>query len=207
MIEFWERILSRPKWQRVLLWIGSVGLIAYFIWFFAISDDFDNMQSHAEKAEGLDSQIAIETGKLKNLPILRKELDYYNELYGRALEMLPRRGQVESLLQAVSDLAKDSGLTVRVFTPRTEIKKQFFAEIPVDVEMKGNFHQMEIFLDELSRIPRIVNVQDILIDNPRGSKEGGQVEVDIRAVLKTFRYLEESERPQAPDSGKSSSNN
>ena len=115
----------------------------------------------------------------------------------KALEMLPRRGQVESLLESVSDLAKDSGLTVKSFTPRAESKRQFYSEIPVDVSMKGNFHQMEIFLDEISRISRIVNVQDIMIDNPRGAKEGGLVVVDVRAIFKTFRYLEESERPNS----------
>jgi type IV pilus assembly protein PilO len=195
MLEYWERILERPKWQRVSGWMAVIGVVSFLSWNFLISDTYTELEESIDKVETLDSQIAIETGRLKNLPILRKELEYYNLMYAKALEMLPRKGQIESLLESVSDLAKDSGLSVKSFTPRAELKRQFFSEIPVDILMKGNFHQMAIFLDEISRISRVVNVQDILIDNPRGAKDAGLVEVDVRAVLKTFRYLEESERP------------
>jgi type IV pilus assembly protein PilO len=195
MIDAWERMLSRPFLHKALLWLGTLCVLSMLSWNFFIADTYGSLDDASRKADSLESQVNIETTRLRNLPALRKELERYQALYGRALEMLPRKGQVESLLESVSELARDAGLTVKSFTPRAELKRQFFSEIPVDVEMKGNFHQIEIFLDELSRISRIVNIQDILIDNPRGAKDGGLVEVDVRTVLKTFRYLEESERP------------
>jgi type IV pilus assembly protein PilO len=197
MIEYWDKLLDRPRWQKIAMWIGSLLMFSYLYWHFIFSSKLETYSKTKENLERIESQIGIETAKLRNLPTLRKELSEFKELNSKALEMLPKKGQVESLLDSVSELAEKSGLSVQTFIPRPEIKRQFYAEIPVDMEMKGSFHQVVTFLDELSREPRIVNVQDILIDNPRGYTGNSGVDIDVKAVLKTFRYLEPSERPQA----------
>lgn len=196
MMQVWDNIFSRPLWQKIVLWISTCLLATYITFSIFASDLFNQISELSEKSDQLESQVQIETAKIKKLPALRKDLLEYTELHEQALQRLPRKGQVEILLDAISDLAERSGLTVKIFTPRTEIKKQFYAEIPIDIEMKGNFQQIEVFLDELSHESRVVNVQDIRFDNPRGYKENAGVDVDVKAVFKTFRYLDPAERPQ-----------
>lgn len=196
MFEIWEKILTRPKPQLIGLWIGALAVVAYIFWTLSLSPSFEQHSKATEALTKLESQLSIETIKLRNLPGLRRELEQYTVLHQKALEMLPKKGQVEGLLDSVSDLAQRSGLNVSTFIPRPEIKRQFYSEIPIDMDMSGSFHQVVTFLDELSRESRIVNVQDIILDNPRGYTEDSGVDIDVKVILKTFRYLEPHERPQ-----------
>lgn len=202
MIDFIEKLLSRPKWQLVSGWIGTIVVISLIFWQFSMSSKYEQLDKSSEELSKLENQITVETLKLRNLPKLRRELELYTDLHSKALEMLPRKGQVEGLLDAVSQLAQNSGLDVKTFIPRAEIKRQFYAEIPIDMQMTGKFHEVAIFLDELSREQRIVNVQDIILDNPRGYTDNIGVDINVKVVLKTFRYLEPSERPQQNKDGK-----
>jgi Tfp pilus assembly protein PilO len=95
MIDAWERMLSRPFWHKALLWLGTLCVLSMLSWNFFIADTYGSLDDASRKADSLESQVNIETTRLRNLPALRKELERYQTLYGRALEMLPRKGQVE----------------------------------------------------------------------------------------------------------------
>jgi type IV pilus assembly protein PilO len=206
MFDIWEKILSRPKPHQIGMWIALLVVVTYLFWTFSLSSYFEQYSKATESLTKLESQLSIETIKLRNLPALRRELEQYTVLNQKALEMLPKKGQVEGLLDSVSDLAQRSGLNVSTFIPRPEIKRQFYAEIPIDMDMSGSFHQVVTFLDELSRESRIVNVQDIILDNPRGYTNDSGVDVDVKVILKTFRYLEPHERPQPSKDSKGKTN-
>ena len=112
-----------------------------------------------------------------------------------AVQELPDEKDIPDLLKSIADRAKDSGLEVLLFRPEAEQRKEFFAEFPVTMSVEGSFHQVATFFDEVSRMPRIVNVRGIEISNPRQGDRGMIVKADFSAV--TFRSLSEAERAEA----------
>jgi type IV pilus assembly protein PilO len=115
-----------------------------------------------------------------------------------ALRQLPDSKELPVLLTDVNTLGKTSGLEIRAFRPHAEVKRDFYAEVPIEVEFIGHFHDVAAFFDQVSRLPRIVNVSalDIKIDDE--STVETVLRVSGQAV--TFRFLEESEQaPPATD--------
>lgn len=200
MLDFWDSLLERPKWQRVSMWVGSLLFMTFIFWQYSYSSSVEEHTKLNDRYSTLQSQLATETAIVNNLPKFKKEVEKLNELYDVAVRKLPQKREIASLLESVSGLAKDSGLDVKRFAPRQDVTKDFYAEVLVDVEMKGTFHKVVTFFDELSRMSRIVNVQEIALKHPRGYSDSEGVDVDVTGLLKTFRYLEPEERiQQGPD--------
>lgn len=207
MLEFWDRLMERPKWQLIAMWVGSVAFIGFIFWQYLISSTLTEYERLSEKSVNLKSQVAIETNVLNNLPKLKAEFEKVTLAYEGALTRLPRKREMATFLENISELAKDSGLEVVRFAPQADQAKNFFAEIPVNVEMKGTYHQVATFFDELSRMSRVVNVRDIALKDARTYRENASVIVEVSGVLKTFRYLEPEERIVAPGAGDDANNN
>lgn len=198
-----ERLFGLSPKKRVLLWVGSLLLLTYLFWQYYYSTKIDEYSELSQTNEQLQGQIATEMVIVSSLPKFRKEVDELNALYKIAVSKLPQKREIPNLLDTVSSLAKDAGLEVRRFAPQTDVIKDFYAEIPVNVEMKGSYHNVAIFFDELSRFSRIINIDDINFANPRAYTDSTEVDLDVKGVLKAFRYLEPQERKEKDDQSKS----
>jgi type IV pilus assembly protein PilO len=111
-----------------------------------------------------------------------------------ALRQLPDSKELPVLLTDVNTLGKTSGLEIRAFRPAEETKRDFYAEVPIQVEFVGRFHDLARFFDQIARLPRIVNVSKLDIKIEDETTLDTVLKVSGEAV--TFRFLEESE--QAP---------
>lgn len=140
----------------------------------------NEVRSVAENMEKFEEEIAALERKLKI-----------------ALRQLPDSKELPVLLTDVNTLGKTSGLEIRAFRPQPEIKRDFYAEVPIEIEFIGHFHDVAAFFDQVSRLPRIVNVSslDIKID------EENTVEtvLNVSGEAVTFRFLDESEQAPPPD--------
>lgn len=202
MREIWENILEKPKWMRVSMWVGSLLFITFIYWQYFYSARQEEYDKLAERLDTVQKQIQTETARVNKLPQLRKELEKLNELYLIASEKLPKEDEADKLLGSISYVARNSGIDAPRFTPDSgETIRDFYAEKLVNVEMRGSYHKVAEFLDELTHIPRIVNVADIVMEHPKSFRDTEGVEVDVKGVLKIFRYLRPEERPQGSAKG------
>ena len=78
--------------------------------------------------------------------------------------------------------------------------RDFYAEVPVELKVKGTYHELASFFDEIAHLNRVVNVQDFTMDKPKMSDEG--MLLDTTVVVTSFRFLDESERPDNEKKGK-----
>jgi len=117
-----------------------------------------------------------------------------------ALQELPDNREIPDLLSSISSLARDAGLAVPLFKTEPESFREFYAEVPVSISVEGTYHQIATFFDEVGHLPRIVNINQIIIREPRVGDS--QVSVKSECVATTFRYLEETERIQSADAEK-----
>ena len=208
MNQLWEGLMEKPKWMRVSLWVGSLVVIILLYWQYVYSPLEEENSKLSEKYDTLQGQIEVENGRINRLPQLRKELAKLNEIYDIANQKLPKEDEADTLLGAISNVARNAGVDAPRFTPDSaENIKDYYAEKLVNIEMRGSYHKVVTFLDELSRIPRIVNVSDIVLSNPKSFRDNTEVELDVKGVLKIFRYLRPEERTAGGAPGSEASKN
>src|SRR6185436_2667370 len=92
----------------------------------------------------------------------------------------------------ISSAGRESGLEILLFRQKPERFQDFYAEVPVDVLVRGNYHQVATFFDRVGQLDRIVNVADISMKEPKA--ESGTMIVDTSCSAVTFRFLDEAER-------------
>ncbi len=146
-----------------------------------------------EKIAGVEQQISIARADLlkaqkaaADLPRVEREVAETRKAFDLAAVVLPKTSEIPDLLRNISDLGKRAGLDFLTFKPGAEIPKDFYAEIPVDISIRGPYHNMGIFLDQVSKLGRIVSVNNIKMGSPK--KEGGEMLLNSTCRLMTYRF-------------------
>jgi type IV pilus assembly protein PilO len=198
-----ENFLERPTSHKVAFWVLSLLIMLGITWQYVLSGPFEEREEVRTKIEDMEIKILEQQRIARDLPKFREEVEYFDKKLELALLELPDKKEISDLLTSISVLAIDTGLEVVKFSPNREALQDFYATVPVSIELEGTFHQLATFFDEVGRLSRIVNVDNITIDIITESKS----EVVIRASCQatTFRYLtdEERERTQKASKGKS----
>ena len=166
----------------VVLFLLPVVLF-YFFWF----------QPHNDKTATLETQketLATELRKAKakaaNREKLQAELDATETRFEETATLLPKEKEIPSLLTNISALGRGSGLDFLTFKPGADVPKDFYSEIPVDIKVRGPYHNMGIFLDQVSKLDRIVTVSNINMGGPK--KEGSEMLLNSNCRLVTYRF-------------------
>jgi type IV pilus assembly protein PilO len=110
----------------------------------------------------------------------------------RAEARLPEGREIADLLSNIAASARAVGLDLTLFRQKPESYSEFYADVPVQMEMRGTYHELAAFMDRVKRLDRIVNVSDIQLRRPR--IEGDVVLLDASCTATTFRFLDEQER-------------
>ena len=191
-----DRFLERPKSQKIGLWIGTLAFITFIYWQYFYSGLNKQYIELTEKRDTLGTQIAHERRLAQSLPAYRKEIKALEGKLEGALQQLPNRREIPGLLSAIATLAKDAGLQVYRFAPRPDVVMNFYAAVPSDLEVRGTFHQIATFFDEIAGMTRVVNITDVVMKNPKGVEDEAATEVEAKCAITTFRYLDEDERSE-----------
>jgi type IV pilus assembly protein PilO len=146
-----------------------------------------------DKLKGLEKQkttLTIEVKKAKaaarNLKKYQDEVAEARIRFTQTAIVLPKKKEIPNLLRNISDLGKGAGLDFLSFKPGSEIPKDFYSEIPVDISIRGPYHNMGYFLDQVSKLDRIVTVNNIKMGSPK--KEGGEMLLNSNCRLVTYRF-------------------
>ena len=126
----------------------------------------------------------------RNLPRFKEEVEKLNQQLGKVVQELPNSREIPNLIEDISNLGAINGLEVIYIKPQNDVDKGFYAEVPISVRVRGGYHELGLFLDALSKQPRIINVSDISIGNPQEDERSGVIILDISALATTYRYVE-----------------
>ncbi len=122
----------------------------------------------------------------RELPKYKAEIEKTRKEFEIAAVVLPKTREIPNLLRNISDLGKGAGLDFLSFKPGAEALKDFYAEIPVDIAIRGPYHNMGFFLDQVSKLNRIVVVNNIKMASPK--QEGGEMLLNSTCRLVTYRF-------------------
>jgi type IV pilus assembly protein PilO len=193
---------SVPPRQKILLAVLFCGLVVagyYYLYYREASDRIDAMET---QLAGLQSKIREQQAIAGNLRSFQDEVGRLEARLSLLLEQLPNSAEIPSLLKSVSDLGKESGLEFLRFAPSAEVKKEFYAEIPVSISVNGDYHSFALFSDKVGHYHRIVNLSNITFSSPKPSGDN-LVLVTVNCTATTYRFLDQqAAAPGAGNQGK-----
>ena len=197
MNQILDAILERSTAQKVAILGVSVILIAALYYSFLFSPKSDELSKLSDSVEIARNEKTVKTQKAANLSRLRQDLQRLDAELKKAIAQLPEKKEIPELLSSISSKAQESGLDVLLFRPRPESYQEFYAEVPVDITVKGNFHNTVNFFDDVGRMDRLVNIDNIGFKNPTVS--GDSVVLETTSVATAFRFLDEAERKKVAE--------
>ncbi|OGQ50982.1 MAG: hypothetical protein A2W66_04175 [Deltaproteobacteria bacterium RIFCSPLOWO2_02_56_12] len=192
MKELLDRILDLPRQQKIGALAGLVVAILLLDYFLFYSPRSDEISKLTQEVESQRNERDKKKKEAANIPKLKEQMAQLDGRLKEAVAQLPDRKEIPDLLSSISNKVKESGLDILIFRPRAENIQEFYAEIPVDIVVRGGFHNVATFFDEVGRLNRLVNIANIELRNPKAS--GDQVIMDVSTVATTFRFLDEAER-------------
>lgn len=182
--------------KKLGILFGLLALIAVLFWLYMMSPVFEKVAQAKENLEGVRVEVIRRQGIAKNLDKFKEEVVRLDGELDKALKELPDKKAIAGLLSKISDKAQDSGLEVSLFRPQGESKKDFYAEVPVEMKVRGTYHQVATFFDEVGRMSRIVNLGRIEMEQPEIIEGESTAVLDTSVIATTFRFLEEAEREE-----------
>lgn len=199
MEKFLEQFGKIPLQQKlaglVLFMIATAG-ITYLYW---ISDQIDVMAENAVTIEKQQAELVKLQQQAQHRTQFMREVERLRQRLREAEEQLPKQAEVEKLLRDVAYEAQQSGLQLRRFELQNEQSRGDFAAVPVQMRVNGSYHEIAVFLDRLSKMPRIVNVTDLNMTAPR--VENKKIVLDSQYLATTYRFLEQPSGAKAAGSG------
>ena len=154
------------------------------------------VEARAREVELLGT-LESKARKAANLQAYKDQLAEMQKSFGAMLRQLPDKTEVPNLLVDISQTGLAAGLQEQLFQPRGEVRKDFYAELPISIRLAGGYHEMGTFAAGVAALPRIVTLHDIeIVPAGKGADPGNLV---LNVTAKTYRYLEEED--QATDGG------
>jgi len=187
-----DNILERPKAQKIGILVVTIILIVGLYYSFLYIPRSDEIAKLVDSVEIARNEKMVKAQKAANLPRLRKDLQQLDAELKKAVAQLPDKREIADLLRTISTKAQQAGLVVLLFRPRPENYQDFYAEVPVDISVKGNFRNTVSFFDEVGRLDRLVNIDNIGFKNP--TVTGDNVVLETTSVATAFRFLDDAER-------------
>ncbi|ATB49912.1 type 4a pilus biogenesis protein PilO [Corallococcus macrosporus] len=159
--------------------------------FLFIQPTEDAIKSQIAQRRKLDMELADKSEIAQNLNERRREMDVLEQKLSEALTELPEQRDIEELLAQINDIGKKSGLEISSVTPDKESVGggEFFARIPIKMTVSGNYHEIALFLQEMSNMRRIVNVNNIKLGAAKLKNE--KVVLESSFLATTFRFVEQ----------------
>jgi type IV pilus assembly protein PilO len=190
-------------WPFFIKAIG-VGVIAVLIlvagFWFIIQDQLEEYKVAQKKEEQLRGQFTSKKALAVNLPAYQQQMADMNQTFGSLLRQLPNSTEVPDLLVDITQAGLGRGLSFNLFRPGKQIKKGFYAELPISIQVQGNFHQLAGFISDVAALSRIVTVSNITIKGGAGKRRSDVL--SMSATARTYRYLSKSEIKPKKKKGK-----
>jgi type IV pilus assembly protein PilO len=163
--------------------------------YFDTTNQLASLKTVQKKEIALKSEFTVKADQAAKLDLYKEQLAEMQASFQAILRQLPEKTDVESLLVDVSQTALANGLEIKKFKPSAEEKKGFYAELPIELEVSGTYHDLASFISGVAALPRIVTMHDLKLEQKKGTKdEPVSDKLQMTATAKTYRYLREDEQ-------------
>ncbi len=193
-----EPIFKLPTQKKVLILVGILCLIAglyLYLFFMPWQDTMNVAQGELGK---LTKELNESKAITRDLQKFKQEVERLNGELKSALTQLPNEKEIPEILKSISSLGKESNLEFTLFRPKPEVPQQFYAQVPIELTALGNYHNIGMFFDKVSKLPRIINVVDFNMARVKGKTEN-EVLVKTSCMINTYRFIEAKREERKSD--------
>ncbi|MFH1076830.1 MAG: type 4a pilus biogenesis protein PilO [Pseudomonadota bacterium] len=184
---FLDRISALSFGQRATVGLVVVVLLALGFYYFFYSPKLQELAQLNSEYDRLQGELDKARNEAKRLVQLKKDLEKAEIELKMVLQLLPDKKEIPQLLETITTAGKMVGLDFILFQPENETMKGFYAEIPITIKVLGTYHNVALFFDQISKLPRIVNIFDVAMDSQKNNET---ITLSTSCVAKTYRFIE-----------------
>lgn len=174
--------------RAMLIAVIFVVVVGGGYYYFVVESQWPVLERVKQDEQELRTTFQRKQRKAANFNAYHEQLQEMERSFGAMLRQLPGKTEVPSLLVDISQTGLGAGLEEKLFQPSSEIRKDFYAELPIKIRLTGGFHELGNFVSGIAGLPRIVTLHDIEI-KPENQNSFGDLVLDVTA--KTYRYLDD----------------
>lgn len=200
----WNNPGGWPLVVKLVVWLATGILVVVAAYFLFIAKINSVVEAEQKKQETLLRDFEEKAFKAMNLDSYKKQLADMEEAFGALLRQLPKDTEVPSLLEDITHTGLGSGLEFKSIDLKGEQRKEFYAELPIQIEVRGDYHGFGAFVSGVAALPRIVTLHDFSITSDdsasksRSTRKKGDAPAAPRILkmvltAKTYRYSDASE--------------
>ena len=182
---FFAKVEKLSKVQRILIFSSVfVAVVAIFV-FLLYKPKLEQISNLKKQLKTLENKLIVAKKNAADLEKFQKKMQQAEVQFKTAMKALPEKEEIPSLLTSISRSGQDVGLDFLLFEPKSEIRKEFYAEIPVAMQVKGGYHDLAIFFDKVARLSRIVNIKNIKMARAKDS-----MDLNTSCTAVTYKFVE-----------------
>jgi type IV pilus assembly protein PilO len=183
-----DKISDLKLYQQVVILVLFLLLVVAGFVFMVYRPMIQKLDALNSEYSRLESKLQEDRRIAGNLPKFKAEFEKLQRQLNDALAELPNKKEIPSLLTSIAGLAREDGLEVLSFKPKSEQVKGFYAEVPVDLELRGAYHEVAMFFYDVGQMARIVNINNLQMGKAK-MVEGRNV-LSVKCLATTFRFVD-----------------
>ncbi len=182
-----ENIGGWPLPVKILIWVVACVAAGFLVFHLFLSDSLSQLDTTKSKESELMKTYENKAYQAANLDAYKEQMKEMESTFGALLRQLPSDTEVPGLLEDISHTGLTAGLSFNSIELAPEESKEFYVELPIDIEVKGGYHSFGAFVSGVAALPRIVTLHDFYIEP--SSDRNHELTMKVRA--KTYRYKED----------------
>lgn len=175
-----------PVLVKMIFWAFLFAVILAAGWWFVIKGKQAQLQTEVAKEATLKTQFESKAFQVANLPALRQQMVDMEAQFGALLRQLPSDTEVPGLLEDITSTGIGAGLEFDSINLQPEIQREYYIELPIQISVRGSYHELGSFVSGVAGLPRIVTLHDFQIQPVGGDQ------LDMNILAKTYRYRDDS---------------
>ncbi|WP_372625341.1 type 4a pilus biogenesis protein PilO [Arsukibacterium sp.] len=179
-----ENMGSWPVAAKVIFAIILAALVGTLSYFLLIDSKIDELNSAERKETELRQVYRTRYASAVNLDLYKQQMIEMENTFSFLLKQLPTTHETPGLLDDITYVGTTSGLTFLRINWEPEIEKEFYTELPIKIDVVGDYHQFGNFVSEVAKLPRIVSLHDFSIQTEKDER------LRFNVTAKTYRYKE-----------------
>lgn len=180
---------SWPAPVKAVVLVAVAALIVAAGWYFFWQEQIDRLERVTREEQELRDKFETRQQRAANLEQYQAQLEKMRDTFGDMLRQLPSKAEVSKLLVDISQTGLSAGLEFDLFKPQSVIQRDFYAELPVEVKVRGGYHEFARFVSGVANNPRIVTLDSISIEPRSEQDEASGLSMELTA--RTYWYLDE----------------
>jgi type IV pilus assembly protein PilO len=171
-------------------------LICGAFYYFSYSPMLEDEARKQAQLESLQREIRALEVTANKLQEFQREVQLLEAQLETLKRILPADKETPDLMRRVQSLASQSRLSIKNFTPAPEVSKDFYKEVPINLDVEGTYHDLGMFFDRISRLARLVNMTNVKV-RAQGTQTGSNT-IAASGVATTYVYVDKPPQPAGP---------